>query len=96
MLDEMFVARKGLVGRSHAPWKFLFVCPHIFLLFAGRGSTLNGKLIHVSQTKELIDALIVTGFPTDRAQKKHRIDTNFPFFEEICERKESSRRNFLF
>ncbi len=38
-----------------------------FVAERGRGATLNGKPIRVSDTDELIRALIVTGFPYDRA-----------------------------
>lgn len=35
----------------------------------GKGAMLNGKRIHVSKTKNLIDGLMVTGFPYDRQKK---------------------------
>jgi myo-inositol-1(or 4)-monophosphatase len=44
------------------------VLDEMFVARKGKGSTLNNKSIHTSKTKELINALIVTGFPTDRAQ----------------------------
>ncbi len=65
----------------------------MFVARKGRGATLNGQPIRVSDTKHLINALIVTGFPTDRAQKAHRIDTNFPYFEEILMSARDCRRN---
>src|SRR5688572_32181017 len=37
----------------------------MFAAERGRGSTLNGKPIRVSETDELSEALIVTGFPYD-------------------------------
>jgi myo-inositol-1(or 4)-monophosphatase len=39
-----------------------------FVAERGRGATLNGEPIKVSDTEELIRALIATGFPYDRAQ----------------------------
>jgi myo-inositol-1(or 4)-monophosphatase len=38
----------------------------MFVARKGRGATCNGRPLKVSATKELIKALIVTGFPTDR------------------------------
>jgi myo-inositol-1(or 4)-monophosphatase len=40
----------------------------------GRGATLNGEPIRVSDTEELIQALIATGFPYDRAQMPEALD----------------------
>ncbi len=40
----------------------------IFVAERGRGATLNGEPIKVSDTDELIRALIATGFPYDRAE----------------------------
>ena len=48
----------------------------------GKGAMMNGSKIKVSGTKDLIQALVCTGFPTDRATKANRLDTNFPYFEE--------------
>ena len=39
-----------------------------FVAERGRGATLNGEPIEVSDTNELIRALIATGFPYDRAE----------------------------
>jgi myo-inositol-1(or 4)-monophosphatase len=39
-----------------------------FVAEQGRGATLNGESINVSDTDELIRALIATGFPYDRAE----------------------------
>ena len=38
----------------------------LFFAERGRGSTLNGKRIHVSRAKTLEDSLLATGFPYDR------------------------------
>jgi myo-inositol-1(or 4)-monophosphatase len=40
----------------------------LFFAERGKGATLNGKRIHVSDAKTLADSLIVTGFPYDRKQ----------------------------
>lgn len=40
----------------------------LFLAQKGKGATLNGKKIHVSNVKKLEDSLLVTGFPYDRAE----------------------------
>jgi myo-inositol-1(or 4)-monophosphatase len=40
----------------------------------GGGATLNGEPIKVSDTEELIRALIATGFPNDRSQMTQIID----------------------
>lgn len=40
----------------------------MYLAAAGAGATLNGRKLHVSKTRDLEDALLVTGFPYNRAQ----------------------------
>jgi len=40
----------------------------------GRGTTLNGEPIRVSDTDELIQALIATGFPYDRAEMPEALE----------------------
>ena len=40
----------------------------------GSGAWLNGKTIHVSNTKELINAMLVTGFPYDIHKKENNIN----------------------
>ena len=40
----------------------------------GRGATLNGEPINVSDTDELIRALIATGFPYDRAEMPEALE----------------------
>jgi len=39
----------------------------LFVAEAGKGATLNGKALRVSQTSELRQAMLATGFPYDRA-----------------------------
>jgi myo-inositol-1(or 4)-monophosphatase len=45
-----------------------------FVAERGRGATLNGDPIRVSGTDELIKALIVTGFPYDRAEMPEALE----------------------
>lgn len=46
----------------------------------GKGAFLNGVPIHVSATRELVDAMLVTGFPTDlKKSAKNNLD-NFSSF----------------
>jgi myo-inositol-1(or 4)-monophosphatase len=53
-----------VMGGVHDPFR-----EETFLAVRGKGASLNGRLIKVSQTKKLIDALLVTGFPYDRYKK---------------------------
>ncbi len=41
----------------------------LFFAEKGKGATVNGKPIHVSQTPELRDSLLCTGFPYDRRER---------------------------
>ena len=45
-----------------------------FVAERGRGATLNGEPIKVSDTDDLIQALIATGFPYDRAEMPGALD----------------------
>ena len=45
-----------------------------FVAERGRGAFLNGELIRVSDTHELIRALIATGFPYDRAEMPEALE----------------------
>ena len=45
-----------------------------FVAEQGRGATLNGEPINVSDTDELIRALIATGFPYDRAEMPEALE----------------------
>ena len=40
----------------------------------GRGAFLNGSLIHVADTSELIDSMLVTGFPYELDQEDNNVD----------------------
>lgn len=52
----------------------------IFLAQKGKGATLNGKKIHVSTVKKLEDALLVTGFPYERANRMPQLLNRFEKF----------------
>ncbi len=45
----------------------------LFVAEAGNGATLNGKALRVSQTSELRQAMLATGFPYDRAALPHAL-----------------------
>jgi len=45
-----------------------------FFAEKGGGSWLNGKAIHVSNTDELLNAMLVTGFPYDIHKKNNNLD----------------------
>ena len=40
----------------------------------GKGAFLNGEEIHVAETYELIDSMLVTGFPYDMEKKNNNVD----------------------
>ncbi len=54
----------------------------------GRGATLNGKPIQVSQTKRLSESLLGTGFPS---HKRH-LNPNIHFYHQITLRSHGVRR----
>ncbi|MBI1292153.1 inositol monophosphatase [bacterium] len=61
------------IGLTHrgAPFAGAILAPaldELYLAALGAGATRNGERIHVSMTTELIDALVVTGYPYNRAQ----------------------------
>ncbi len=55
----------------------------------GKGATLNGELIHVSQFEDLIDCMLVTGFPNDIWGSP---DDNTSNFIEFSKRTQTVRR----
>ncbi|HJZ86978.1 MAG TPA: inositol monophosphatase family protein [Polyangia bacterium] len=60
-----------------------------FAACAGGGATLNGKLLRVSSTGALERALLVTGFPYDRADNP---ENNFANWEAFQRRAQGVRR----
>jgi len=56
----------------------------IFLARKGKGATLNGKKIHVSSVKRVEDALLVTGFPYERAHRMPELLNRFEKFILAC------------
>jgi myo-inositol-1(or 4)-monophosphatase len=62
-------AGEVVVGVVHDPMH-----EETFVAEQGRGATLNGERIKVSDTEELIRALIATGFPYDRPKMPEALD----------------------
>jgi len=52
----------------------------LFFAQKGKGATLNGKKIHVSQTKKLEDSLLITGFPYNRFERMEELINRFSLF----------------
>lgn len=61
----------------------------MFLAEKGKGATLNGKPIRVSNTDELEKSLLVTGFPYDTWNTE--LD-NFKYFERLAKKTQGVRR----
>lgn len=50
----------------------------------GKGAFLNGVPVHVSATRELVDAMLVTGFPTDlKKSEKNNLDNFSSFLMQV-------------
>jgi myo-inositol-1(or 4)-monophosphatase len=62
-------AGEVVLGVVHDP-----IGDETFVAEQGRGATLNGEPIKVSDTDELIRALIATGFPYDRAEMPEALE----------------------
>ena len=62
-------AGEMVLGVVHDP-----ISEETYVAERGRGATLNGEPINVSNTDELIRALIATGFPLDRAEMPEALD----------------------
>jgi myo-inositol-1(or 4)-monophosphatase len=62
-------AGKVVLGVVHDPMR-----EETYVAERGGGATFNGEPIKVSETKKLIQALIATGFPFDRAQMPESLD----------------------
>ena len=60
---------KVVLGVVHDP-----MGEETFVAEQGRGATLNGEPIRVSDTEEMIQALIVTGFPYDRTEMPEALE----------------------
>ena len=60
----------------------------LFAAERGRGSTLNGRAIHVSRTAELAESLVATGFPS----RKRHASPNIHFYQEFTLRSHGVRR----
>jgi myo-inositol-1(or 4)-monophosphatase len=60
----------------------------LFAAERGSGSFLNGKAIHVSKTKKLVESLVATGFPS---HKRHK-NPNIHYYHQITLRSHGVRR----
>jgi myo-inositol-1(or 4)-monophosphatase len=60
----------------------------LFAAERGQGATLNGKALRVSETAELAEALVATGFPS---RKRHQ-SPNIHFYHEFTLRSHGVRR----
>jgi myo-inositol-1(or 4)-monophosphatase len=60
----------------------------MFSAARGQGATLNGKPIHVSQTKALAESVLGTGFPS---HKRHK-NPNIHFYHQLTLRSHGLRR----
>jgi myo-inositol-1(or 4)-monophosphatase len=54
--------------------------PECFSAEKGKGAWLNGKPVHVSQITELVDGLLVTGFPYHTETSRNNLDNFSRFF----------------
>lgn len=68
----LFVGRRPLVAVVHAPR-----LGETFVAAEGAGATLNGRPLRVSQTTELADAIVATGFPYRRNELPNNNLANF-------------------
>jgi len=57
--------------------------PECFTAQRGRGAWLNGQPMHVSDTRELVDALLVTGFPYYSDAQQNNLENFSRFFYEV-------------
>ena len=62
----------------------------LFLAEAGKGTTMNGRRVHVSRQTRLSESLVMTGFPYDRVQKA---DYYLSFYKEMMRRTHDVRRS---
>src|SRR3954462_2090281 len=60
----------------------------LFSTERGCGASLNGKAIHVSKTKKLVESLVATGFPS---HKRHK-NPNIHYYHQITLRSHGVRR----
>lgn len=61
----------------------------MFVATRGEGATLNGRTLAVSQTGELIAAMVATGFPYDLTARRDVL----PLFGRVVERTQAVRRD---
>ncbi|MEL6182808.1 MAG: inositol monophosphatase family protein, partial [Myxococcota bacterium] len=79
------VAGRLQVGVVYDPMR-----DELFWARRGAGAWLNGRPIHASSCRQLVNALVVTGFPYDR---RTAADNNFDRFQAMARRCRGVRRN---
>jgi len=57
----------------------------VFMAERGRGAYLNGQRLHVSATQDLIQSLLVTGFPYDVQTSSHNNLDHFEYFTKTSQ-----------
>ena len=81
------VEKDGEIGLAavYAP-----VLNELFMAETGKGATLNGKKIHVSERNAIQDCMVATGFACVRSDMEHN---NLPYFNEIAPKARGIRRH---
>ena len=77
------VEQRLVLGVAYAP-----TLDELFVAEAGRGASLNGRPIHVSETQDLRQAMVATGFPYDRSQLPRALRS----FEALSHASQAVRR----
>ncbi len=70
---------KPVLGGTYDPFR-----DELFLAARGKGATLNGRRMRVSTVSKLSEALLITGFAYDRAQRGKFYCSFFLDFIKIC------------
>ncbi len=55
----------------------------VFSAERGKGAWLNGKRIHVTEVSELVNSLLITGFPYDTEAVQNNLDNFARFYHEV-------------
>jgi len=72
---------KIIVGGVYDPFR-----NELFMAVRGKGATLNGRPIRVSREKNLINSLVITGFPYDRNERASQyLSLLLPFLRETAD-----------
>jgi myo-inositol-1(or 4)-monophosphatase len=86
----VFCVSLGLLHRDELAAGVLYdpIRDELFAAEARGGATLNGRAIHVSGTKRLVESLLATGFPS---HKRHQ-NPNIYFYHQLTLRSHGLRR----